>query len=59
MVRDTCTVALSQVTTEQAADYGGPGTKNHKWDPGREPTGEIRKQKDADPRIHQNRQHNS
>ena len=59
MVRDPCTVALGQVTTKQSADYGGPGTKNHKRDPSRKATGEVGKQEDANPRIHQNRQHNS
>ena len=59
MVRDTRTVALGQVTPQQSADYGGPRTNNHKRDPSGKATGEIGKQEDANPRIHQNRQHNS
>jgi hypothetical protein len=56
---DASAISLCQVTAQQTAYHGKSCAKDQEDDAGRHGTPEVWDEEDENPRIHQDRQHNS
>jgi hypothetical protein len=52
-------VPFGEVTAQHPKEDSGPGTDDHEENPGCNSSCEVRKEKDSNPRVHQNRQHDA